>query len=621
MDLTKYKSLFLNESREYLQGMTERILNLTEVPSEDGLDWLFRAAHSIKGMSASMGYEPVANLSHKIESVLERLKKGQLVFDDNARAALFEGIDLIQSMLNDIDAGAEARTVTNTFEGSLQKLRVVASQSGTDSKFLYKIELKFIKDNAEEGSALRILKQIEAAGRISKVIPSATELRQSEVLPELVVCYLVTSRPAAYLEELLQPLTQLENFSVSPVDPHTRSSPEAEGSALMDLLDEPLRLNSVRVETERIDHLIDNLGELLIQHTQLQEAFPDNPEIARIEKLGRSIYETARDLRMLPFETLAGRIPRMVYELSKKLDKNMRVKIEGGDLQMDKSILTELADPLIHLVRNAADHGIEPPAVRAATRKGETGTITVCAAKKGDRLHLSVEDDGRGIDPQIVKKIAIEKRLIDEQAAAHLNMHELLMLITRPGFSTSELVTEVSGRGVGLDAVRAKMDLLTGELRIHSMPGRYTRFEMILPFTIALVPALLVRLDHLVCAVPLSRVDRVILIHRENLQYTNGRPVLYAENAALQVESLWQCLYKQDGSFASVFPAFVTEHQNRKIAWAVDELLTEKQILLRLLGEPLKDLNYYSGATILSKGEVIPVLDMEQIYRNRYELP
>ncbi len=190
-------------------------------------------------------------------------------------------------------------------------------------------------------------------------------------------------------------------------------------------------------------------------------------------------------------------------------------------------------------------------------------------------------------------------------------------MITRPGFSTSEIVSELSGRGVGLDAVRAKVDSLAGELRIHSMPGRYTRFEMILPFTIALVPALLIRLGNLLCAVPLSRVDRVILIRSEQLQYTNERPVLYSENEAIQIQNLWQCLYRQDRAFEKVFPAFVTEHQNRKIAWAVDELLTERRVLLRLLGEPLKGLNYYAGGTILSKGEVIPVLDIEQIYRDR----
>ena len=193
------------------------------------------------------------------------------------------------------------------------------------------------------------------------------------------------------------------------------------------------------------------------------------------------------------------------------------------------------------------------------------------------------------------------------------------MLITRPGFSTSDFVSEVSGRGVGLDAVRAKVDSLTGELRIHSMPGRYTRFEMVLPFTIALLPALLIRLHNVVCAVPLSRVDRVVLIDKRTLQYTNGRPVLYSESAATQVENLWECLYKQQRALVDIFPAFVTEHQNRQIAWAVDELMAEKQILLKLLGEPLKDLNYYAGATILSKGEVIPVLDMDQIYRDRYQ--
>jgi len=323
---------------------------------------------------------------------------------------------------------------------------------------------------------------------------------------------------------------------------------------------------------------------------------------------------------MLPFETLSGRLPRVAYELGRSLHKKIDLKISGADIKLDRSVLEELADPLIHLLRNAVDHGIEPAAFRLEHGKPETGVIQIDVAKKGDRVLITIEDDGRGLDPVLIRKTAINRGLISERAASFLNQHETLLLITRPGFSTAREISEISGRGVGMDVVRDRIDSLGGAFKIHSVPGKFTRFEMLVPFTIAVIPAMLVRSGSLVLAVPASRIDRFLVIHKQDMHYTQGKPVVFYDNSTIYIEQLDTRLRKEDpAEFADEFQAFVTEHQNRRIAWSVDELIEQKQIMLRSLGEPLSALSCYSGATVLGKGDVIPVLDIEQLYREQYQ--
>ena len=317
---------------------------------------------------------------------------------------------------------------------------------------------------------------------------------------------------------------------------------------------------------------------------------------------------------MLPFEALSGNFPRIVYDLGQQLQKKVNILIEGADIQMDKSILDELADPMIHLLRNAADHGIETPEERVQAGKPETGVIRVTVSKQGDRVIIRIEDDGKGLNSEAIRKTAIERGLITQRTASEMNTQEILMLITRPGFSTSAQISDISGRGIGLDAVRARIESLNGSLRIASEPGSFTRFELMVPFTLAVIPAVLVLADG--NSMVLSRIDRFVQIKKEDLHATQGHLLAFPETGTLHVERLASVLSGTDPGNFPVMPAFVTEHQSRKIAWCVDELIDGRQILLKPLGEPLNLISCYSGTTLLGKGEIVPVLDMEELYRD-----
>lgn len=641
-DSSRYRGLFVEESREYLQNMSRLVMELLQSPDPEKYNDLFRMAHSIKGMAATMGYSVIKDVSHAMEDLFDRLKKGELKVSEEIVSVLLSGVDLLETMVGEVDAtgstpqdgksvlaalaSAKIRTVKPP-EVRKPELEVIhpepqAEQTAGDTRFLYRIDLKVLPEASfPSARALVACKRMEDLGKISKCVPPLEEIAGPNFQRHLS-CYLVSAHTALELQEQLQPLPDIHSVTVTPIDPHARQNPAAEPETTNTVEDgrvEAVRMGTVRIQTRSLDQVVEGLGELLILNAQVLDTYPESTEVSRLQVLTRQLYESTLDLRMLPFETLSGRFPRMVYDLGRRLQKKIDLKIEGADIRLDRSVLEELADPLIHLLRNAVDHGIEPIAFRLEHGKPEVGTLTVAVEKRGDRVMITVEDDGRGLDPALIRKTAIQRGLISERAATFLNQHETLMLITRPGFSTARVVSDISGRGVGMDVVRDRIDAIGGAFKIHTAPGKFTRFELLIPFTVAVIPALLVRSGALTLAVPSSRVDCFLMIKKNDMHYTQGKPVVFYDNSTIYIEKLDALLENRtEFEFPEEFQVFVTEHQNRRIAWCVDELMDQRQIMLKPLGEPLHAISCYSGATVLGKGEVIPVLDMEQLYRERY---
>ena len=623
MDVAKYKTLFVNETREYLQNISRCILQLQDTHNEELYDHLFRAAHSVKGMAASMGFVPMKDVSHGMEDLLQMLKKGEITFTNDMIGVLFHGLDLLESMVDEVDRtgvqqlGAESfaralervqRSAQRPEEAPKVSLEVITTEAPkSEDTFTFNVEIKIAEDASLPGArAVVAVKRLQEMGTISMLMPPI-QVFSSPAFEKYFRCRLSTKLGAAEVKQELSLLSDIGSVSVSAL--------EAEQA---EVATEAPKITSVRVETKRLDQVVEGLGELLILNAQMQESFPQNAEVSRLQILTKKLYENVLDLRMLPFETLSSNFPRMIHDLCQKLDKKVRLKVIGADIQMDKSLLDELADPLIHLIRNAVDHGIEAPATRTLVGKDETGTIQLLVEKQGDRVLIRIEDDGKGIDPQLIRKTAVNKGLITERVASILNQQEVLNLITRPGFTTAREVSDISGRGVGLDVVRDRIDKLGGSFKIYSTPGQFTRFDITIPFTIAVISALLFRAGTQTFAVPLSRVDRFLLLRKRDVHYTQGRPVIFYDNSTLYIENLPSLLFRQPQEFASEFTVFVTEHQNRKIAWSVDELIAETQIMLKSLGGPLNLIPTFSGATVLGKGEVVPVLDVEHLYRERF---
>lgn len=652
-NVQRYRALFLQEAREYLQLISTQLLQLMRGPTDEVYYELFRLSHSIKGMAATLGFSDVKQVSHAMEDVFDRMKRHRIQVDESILSVMFGAVDLLEIMVSEIDAlGSTSKDISSVLSALTEILNresqpasqperrqdlelivpeppapaIPDAQQLPETRFLYRIDITIASEASFPAArAIVAYKRMEELGKISKCIPAFEEITGPNFHKHLS-CYLVTSQTAVDLQSELRGLSDVDAITVTPIDPHSRQSPAAAAETISTNTVEESRpvemqkLATVRIDTRSLDGIVEGLGELLILNAQVQDSLPEVPEVVRLHSLTQKLYDRALDLRMLPFETLSSRFPRVIHDLSRQLHKAVELKVEGSEIKLDKSVLDELADPLVHLLRNAVDHGIEPAAFRISKGKPETGTIRMKVEKDGDRVRVTVEDDGKGLDPVLIRAAAIRKGIITEKAASFLNQHETLMLICRPGFSTANEVSDISGRGVGMDVVRDRIDELGGSFKIYTTPGKFTRFELLIPFTVAIIPALLVRAGGLQFAIPSSRVDRFLMIRKSDVHYTQGKPVVFYENSTIYVEHLESILnHRVPGGFEEEFPVFVTEHQNRRIAWNVDELLEQKQIMLKPLGEPLSSLSCYSGATVLGRGEVIPVLDMEQLYRERYQ--
>ncbi len=336
MDLEKYKTLFIGEAREYLQLMSSQILQMRESSAPGDLDSLLRAAHSIKGMSASMAYAEVKDASHLMESLIGKLKIGEMQVTEGVLAVLLQGVDLIEQMVDEIDRTGKATLRSDAF-------RNVISSFSISNEF------------------------------------------QADARPE-----------------------------------RTNKTHERKTA----------KVNTVRVDSSLIDRVMEGLGELIIHHETLQENDPENLEIGRVRTLTQQLYICATDLRMLPFEILSQRFPRIVHDLGAQFRKEIRLEMEGVGIRMDKAVLEELADPLIHLIRNALDHGIEDPEHRVRAGKNRAGTLSILVTKQGDRFLIRVEDDGRGLDPQLIRNTAVLQGLVQERVVPYMNLREIFMLIT-----------------------------------------------------------------------------------------------------------------------------------------------------------------------------------------------
>ncbi|HSE42492.1 MAG TPA: chemotaxis protein CheA [Acidobacteriota bacterium] len=641
MDPAKYRTMFVQESREHIQVMSEAVLKLIREPSTTLYDHLFREAHSIKGMAASMSFHPLKEVGHVLEDLFEEIRCGGVAVGHQTIRLLLAGLDVMETLINEFEHAGKAVSPYSEF---IEAVRAVAPAAGSaerraqiaerkkpnlelivpertprnanvhqEPSLLFRIDLEIGSSAPLPGArALVAVKAIEELGRVTRLTPSIEEIAAGRFQSQLS-CYLVTQHNSSEIYEELSALTDVARVVVTAVDPFTKKAP----SGIPPAFKNPMRRTTVRVETKAVDALVEGISELMMLNAQLQESSLEIPEAPRFGKLVEQLYHRALQLRMLPFEALSGNFPRIVYDLAQQLHKKVQIIIEGADIQMDKSILDELADPMIHLLRNAVDHGIEAPEERLGGDKAEIGMIRVSVVKQGDRVIIRIEDDGRGLNLETIKRTAIEKGLISERIASAMNTQEILMQITRAGFSTSANVSDVSGRGVGLDAVRARIESLNGSLRIASEPGRFTRFELMVPFTLAVIPAVLVSADRQLMAIPLSRIDSFVRIKKEDLHLTQGRFLAFPQTGTLHVERLSHVLKGVESrEFPDEMPAFVTEHQSRKIAWCVDELIDGRQRLLKPLGEPLNLISCYSGATLLGKGEIVPVLDIEELYRD-----
>jgi len=616
---------------------------------------LFRHAHSIKGMAAAMGYAPMSALAHAMEDLLHRWRDGTLTPEPASIAVLMQANDRLSAQLDAIVAGEELPS-GESFREALRALAAPAGAGGAapetpaagpapggaaapagaaappgeevtaaDPRPRMEIDVVIRHGAPLPGArAMVILKRLEEHGRILDLVPAREALATTSFTGRLRIV-LATNVAAGRLEEHIAGLPDVESCQASPLvaepvaTPGAPATAESSGDAAAPKSES---ISTIRVATERMDHLLDGIGELILERERLLRAVDPAPGSEAgdiLESLGRTV-DALRDevmaMRLLPFASIVPRLERIVRGVAGRLGRPVELQVRGTEVSLDRSTLEDMIDPLQHILRNSIDHGIEDAAARRAAGKPPEGRIEIELSRRDDRVSLVVADDGRGIDPQTLRRVAVERRLLSREVAARLSDEEALMLITLPGFSTAARTTEISGRGVGMDIVRMRVQKLGGNLVIRSQIGVGTRMELDLPPTVTVTRAFLCRaMDH-VFAVPVSAVHGTMEIRDMHLQVSQGERVLQNGEDLITVLPLGGILSGDSAApFPAAFPALVYHVGPRSYALGVDEIMGEEQIVVKPLRHPLELLPQYAGAAVLNDGRIALILDPANLTR------
>jgi two-component system chemotaxis sensor kinase CheA len=618
MDMSKYRDIFLAESRDHLSQANRMLEALAAGDRNDAaIHDLFRHAHSLKGMATSMGFSPVATFAHRLEDVLDLLRTGQAAPDEDLLELLHRGFDQLATQVDVIEAGgpppaadpALAHEMTCRGAGPADTPHPEPSAS-------IRVDLVYVPNTVLPAArALVALERLGTLGTIVSTDPPRTAIEAGEFGGRLRV-HLAGERSVAEVRAVSESLTDVHRVTVRAED---AAAENATATGSVDALPQ-----TVRVRTRHLDRLLELIGELIVQRGRLESQLAGQippPVQETLEKIARRVgdlHHTIMDLRMLPFETVTLRLERTVRELARELGRKVVFTIEGREVGLDRSLLSEITDPLQHLLRNALDHGIEAPEERRAAGKPEAGRLRLRLDRRGDAVLLSLEDDGRGMDPDAIRRAALDRGLVDPERLARLDEEETLALVTRPGFSTAERITDVSGRGVGLDVVRTRIDHLGGHLQLQSRRGQGTAVLLTLPLTVSVVDTLLVEARGRAYGVPLTTVQGTTELQPDAVQYRAGQPYLVSEGNGLPLYDLGDLLHDggEPDPFRQSRPVLLFRVGEHPAGMVVDEVRGKRDLVVKPLGTPLELLPELTGASILNDGNLALILDLEHLVRS-----
>jgi len=657
MDVNEYLGLFLDESQEHIQSVNTQLLKLEQTGSQEAIQEIFRSAHTLKGMSATMGYESVANLTHEMESALDLVRAGKKESNQLLLDTMFSAMEQIEEMIADIETGGRganvdvAATVSafQSFIGSTPKAvetveeTVFTADLYTDSVITQAKETGFeafqlhvkLSDAVvlKAARAYMVFDRLQELGEVVRTVPETEAIEQEQFDLSFDVLF-VTQESADVIEHAVSQVSEVEHVHVTPYTSAEAGAAEvavsAESVAVAEVkpkaaeTDEPkeqavAQAKTIRVNLERIDRLMNLFEEFIIDRGRLERLADEvgQPELNEtVEKIKRGTNELQSlvlTLRMMPIEQVFNRFPRMVRSVAKDIHKKVQLDITGAETELDRTVIDEIGDPLVHLIRNAIDHGIELPEVRLQAGKPEQGRLALRAYHGGNRVFIEIEDDGAGINVDKVRSKALERGVITTEEATTMTDNEVAMLIFAPGFSTADVVTDLSGRGVGLDVVKNKIESLGGVVTLETVVGQGTKFQVSLPLTLSIISAMLVQVGDETYAVPLSSILETTLLdeadiltaHRERVFDFRGQlvPLVYLkEMFAIETETKTQ------------FPVVVVRKGNKLVGVVVNDLIGQQEIVMKPLGTYLEGIPAISGATILGDGRVALIVDSNDLF-------
>lgn len=665
MDTSQYMNMFLEESMDNLQTLNETLLELEQSPGDvEKLNEIFRVAHTIKGMAATMGFNDIAELTHKMEDVLSEFREGQLQVTQQVVTVLFDCLDTLEKMVNNVEEGNDEKVdidgilkalhdISQMGESGERQQQEQQSQRQNEALQLNEYDISVIKQAQSKGfkaiqikitlsedtllksaRAFLIVKDLEEVGEIIKSQPSTEDIENEDFDFELYFVILTNSEEEE-VKNLLTGISEVREVEVKEIkEENLTVAEEKKEEVKEEKKEEPKEVaakpaekpkeapkkkregvkkshQSVRVDLERIDKLMNMVSELVIYRTRLEQIVLNYKSVElteTLEQVGRTttdLQDLVMKIRMLPLETVFNRFPRMIRDVSVELNKEINFVIEGAETELDRTVIDEIGEPLIHLLRNAADHGVESKEERLAKGKSPVGTIKLVAYQEGTKALIKVIDDGAGINVEKVKKKA-EKMGINTEG---LSENDIKNLIFAQGFSTNEVVTDISGRGVGMDVVKTKIAALGGSVELISEENVGSTFIIQLPLTLQIIQALLVKVGEETLAISLGFIDSVIDYKEENIKRTNGKEVIVYRDDVIPLIRLNERLEIEAQETNRKF-VIIVNVGDKTIGLLVDSLMGQQEIVIKPLGKTLKGLNEYIGATILGNGLVTLILDV-----------
>lgn len=646
MDYKDYLPIFLDESKENLVRLNKLLLELETAPdNKELLNEIFRIAHTIKGMSATMGFNNMATLTHSMENILDDLRKGKFKADRDIINLLFFSFDALEKGLELISTSGtdDSPSLKEAIEKFSNREKIVEPKSMSKETSSPKVTLDqynmlVIKEAIQKGfnvyeihvklrentvlksvRAYMVFKVLEEKGEVVYSEPSATDLENEKFDLDFTVIF-ITKEKQETIKGLILQIAEIDKVDVTPVsigeigevDKEESTSKPQEAIAEKESIKGISKMGqTIRIDVERLDELMNLVGELVIQRTRLAQIREFDNTTDELARITNELQNLVMKVRMIPIEQVFNRFPRMVRDLSQESGKKVRLEIYGADTELDKTVVDAMGDPLMHLIRNAIDHGIESPEERIKSGKSEEGLVKLSAYHEGNNIYIEVEDDGAGINIDKVKKRAMERGLITEEAANRMSEEDIYNLLFIPGFSTSEKVTDISGRGVGMDVVKRRVEELNGSIKIESKVGRGTKVTIRLPLTLAIIQSLLVETSDEIFAIPLSNIEEIVKLEESEIKTVKNVEVLYSRGRVIPLYRLSEVLGLLGKNRCNF--AVIVRTAGKQIAIAVDDLIGEEEIVIKSIDKMVNSKRNFVGATILGNGKVALILDVNTL--------
>lgn len=676
MDTNQYMDMFLDESHEHLQSLNDGLLSLEDNMEDISVvNEIFRNAHTLKGMSATMGFNKIAELTHEMEDVLDLIRKEQLKLNEDIIDTLFKCVDSLGQMIDSVGNG-EAEDVVDVSDlvkklSSISKPDQAVSQAAApaapaaaapaENKIsieLTDVDKDVIKQARETGMqaihvrvtltetcllksarSYMVMNALDELGDVIKSVPSAEDLEQEKFDHSFDVI-IITAAEEKAVQDAVNSISEIAKVETNVIDlaaeekaaatAPAASAPKAAAPAPAAKKAAPApakkaaaapakkvhHSQSVRVDIEKLDTLMNLMGELVINKVRLEQIgqthrLADLTEtLEQMDRVTTDLQNIVMKVRMVPVSSVFNRFPRMVRDIAKELNKEINLTIEGEETELDRTVIDEIGDPIMHLLRNSCDHGVEEPDVRESKGKPRAGEVGLIARHEGNNVVIMVTDDGAGIDAAKIRAKAVEKGMISQEEADKMDDADAVRLIFLPGFSTADHISDISGRGVGMDVVRSKIEALSGHVDVETKIDEGSVFKIKLPLTLAIIQAMLVKVQEEMYAIPLGSIDSTINIQESEIKTVQNKEVIVLRGEIIPIirmEKMLQVPHVKDSDETFVV---VVHTGDAKAGIVVDNLIGQQEIVIKTLGSLFTGLKMFSGATVLGDGRVALILDV-----------